>query len=51
MYTYKHIILYIFKSSLILTSLFTDTLLCLSSAHLLMVLKTGPDRPVQPVGP
>ena len=35
-YTYKNIILYKVKSNLIFTSLFTNILLCLSLAHLII---------------
>ena len=39
MYSYKRIILYILKSSIILMSLFTNTLLCLNLASLIVKLK------------
>ena len=41
MYTYKHIVLYIFKLSLILTSFFTNTLLCLGLASRKVEPKLG----------
>ncbi len=39
MHTYEYIILYMLKSILILTNLFTNTLLRLSLAHLIVKLK------------
>ena len=41
MYTYKHIIFYILKLSLMLTSLFIDTILCLTLACLITNPKFG----------
>ena len=41
MHTYEYIILYMLKSILILTNLFTNTLLRLSLAHLIVKLKFG----------